>query len=275
MLAGMVLLAAASSLRAQEVTTLFPARPAGHLTDVARVVPADAAQRIEALARDLRTRTGAELAIVTLPTIGDREPEEVALAILRTWGVGAKAEIGDQTRNAGLVVLVVPKPADGSGRGRLRIEVGNGLEGIVPDLQAARVRDAMRPQLAAGDYGGGLLTGVQALDQLITQGMDPRAPKPKAGSRERINIVPVIIVGFVLLMILSGAMGGAAARSSGVRYGGRTVSRRRGPFDGGPYIGGGWGGGSGWGGGGFGGGGGGFTFGGGGGGSGGGAGGDF
>ena len=79
-LAGAVLLAAASSLRAQEVTSLFPARPAGHLTDAARVVPADAAQRIEAIARDLRTRTGAELAVVTLPTIGDREPEEVALA---------------------------------------------------------------------------------------------------------------------------------------------------------------------------------------------------
>lgn len=116
-LSAVALLTVVPLLRAQDVASLFPPRPAGHLTDAARVVPADAAQRIEAIARDLRTRTGAELAIVTLPTIGERAPEEVALAILRTWGVGAKAEVGDQTRNAGLVILVVPKPADGSGRG--------------------------------------------------------------------------------------------------------------------------------------------------------------
>jgi len=249
------------------VTRLFPAQPAGYLTDQARVVTAEAAQAIEAAALDLRTRTGAEVAIVTLPTLEDQDPAVVALAILRTWGVGAKAEIGEQTRNAGLVILLMPKPADGSGSGKIRIEVGNGLEGIVTDLAAARIRDAMRPMLGAGDYGGGLLTGVRALDQIITAGLDPQAPKPEPGRRRSrgsslLGVLFLIIVFFVL-PAMRGAGNASAYRGS-----------RRGPWGGGPFLGGGGfgGGGGGWGGGG----GGGFGgFGGGGGGSGGGSGGDF
>jgi len=250
------------------VTRLFPAQPAGYLTDAARVVTAEAAQAIEAAALDLRTRTGAEVAIVTLPTLDDQDPAVVALAILRTWGVGAKAEIGEQTRNAGLVILLMPKPADGSGSGKIRIEVGNGLEGIVTDLAAARIRDAMRPMLAAADYGGGLLTGVRALDQIVTAGLDPQAPKPQPARRRSrgsslLGVLFLLIVFFVL-PAMRGAGNASAYRGS-----------RRGPLGGGPFLGGGGfgGGGGGWGGGG---GGGGFGgFGGGGGGSGGGSGGDF
>lgn len=270
-------LAAQATQVAPEVAALFPARPAGHVTDAARILPAAAAGELETLARDLRTRTGAEIAIVTLPTLQDRDPAEVALAILRSWGVGAKAEIGDQTRNAGLVVLLVPKPADGSGRGKIRIEVGNGLEGIVTDLAAARVRDLMRPQLAQGDYGGGLLTGLRALNEVITAGFDPTAPKPKALARKRPSPLMLVLVVLILLAVLT-SLGSALGRAATTAGSVGTVPRRRGRrWDGGPYwggggFGGGFGGG-GWGGGG--GGGGGFTFGGGGGGSGGGAGGDF
>ena len=57
----------------------------------------------------LRGVTRAEMAVVTLPTIGDREAAEVALAIGRRWRVGDDAELGDPTRNAGIVVLLVPR----------------------------------------------------------------------------------------------------------------------------------------------------------------------
>ena len=273
-------LLAVGALRAQqapaEVVRLFPAAPAGYLTDAARVIPPDAAASLESAALGLRTRTGAEVAIVTLPTIGDRAPSEVALAILRTWGVGAKAEVGQQTRNAGLVVLLVPKPADGSAMGKIRIEVGNGLEGIVTDLAAARVRDEMRPLLAAGDYGGGLVVGMRALDALITAGLDPAAPKPvRRRQTKGIGLLGTLVLVMLFVVVLP-ALQRAQAGQQGYT---RRSGYRRNPWDNGPYIGGGgfgggFGGGGGWGGGG--GGGGGFGgFGGGGGGSGGGAGGDF
>ncbi len=93
MLAGVVLqlMLLAAPLRAQEgVEKLFPAQPTGYLTDVAGVVDPASAARIENIARTLREKTGAELAVVTLPTLGRFEASDVALVIGRRWGVGAK-----------------------------------------------------------------------------------------------------------------------------------------------------------------------------------------
>jgi uncharacterized protein len=86
-----------SLLAAQQagVQQLFPAQPSNYLTDVAGVVDGSSASAINDLAARLRTATGAELAVVTLPTIGDHAPGDVALAIGRAWGVGAKGEAGD------------------------------------------------------------------------------------------------------------------------------------------------------------------------------------
>lgn len=269
-LLGALQLALAPSLLAQQkpVTALFPERPTGFVNDVAGVVDAASAQQLDALLARLRERTGAEAIVVTLPTIGDYAPEQVALEIGRQWKVGAKAEIGDSTRNTGLVILLVPKTADNGNRGRLRIEVGNGLEGIITDLEASRVRDAMTPLLARGDYGPGLVLGTQMLATRIADGLGVRdstlaPPKRRGGTRIPWPIVIVVI--FVILNIIRNSGGGG-----GGSFGGR--GRRR-VYWGGPVVwggGGGWGGGSGWGGGG-----GGFSTGGGGGFSGGGSGGDF
>ncbi|HEY7028871.1 MAG TPA: TPM domain-containing protein [Gemmatimonadales bacterium] len=253
------------------IDSLFPARPTGYLTDVAGVVDQQSAARIDDLAARLRTATGAELAVVTLPTQGRYETSDLALAIGRAWGVGAKAEIGDQRRNAGLVLLVVPK-REGQ-QGGLYLATGRGVEGIVTDATAGRILDLMIPQLRAGEYGPALVTGTEAIASTVAKGFgvtdsaltaaDPF--KSSGGGDDGIPgwVVPVlfILVFFVLPML---------ARAGRGRGG-------RGPRGGPPiYWGPGWGGGGwggGFGGGGFGGGGGGFGgFGGGGGFSGGGAG---
>ena len=80
-------------------------------------------RELEDLLTRLRAATGAEVAVVTLPTIDDHDEAEVALAIGRKWGVGAQADIGDQRRNAGLVLLLVPRvrtisPAPGTSGSR-------------------------------------------------------------------------------------------------------------------------------------------------------------
>ncbi|MGH7630394.1 MAG: TPM domain-containing protein [Gemmatimonadales bacterium] len=251
----------------QPVDRLFPAAPTGHLTDAAGIVDPATAAEIERLAARLRAATGAELAVVTLPTLGDRSEAEVALAILRRWGVGARAEIGDSTRNAGLVLLLVPRRDGQPGSGALRVEVGYGLEGIVTDAAAGRVRDLMLPAARQGDYSEALRIGTGALaaiiadgfgvsDSALTAARPPPAPRGVSGGLPA--WLPLVL--FLAFMLL--------ARGARGRRGRRRV------YWGGPWIGGGWGGGGGfgggsWGGGGFGG------FGGGGGGGGGGAGGRF
>ena len=77
------------------------------LLQAAGVVDASSAATIDSIAARLRAVTGAEFAVVTLPTIGDYAASDVALAIGRAWGVGRAAQIGDATRNAGLVILLV------------------------------------------------------------------------------------------------------------------------------------------------------------------------
>jgi uncharacterized protein len=253
-------------LLAQEgVEQLFPAQPTGYLTDVAGVVDPASAARIESISKTLREKTGAELAVVTLPTIGRYEASDVALVIGRRWGVGAKAEVGDKIRNAGLVMLLVPRREGQAGK--IRLEVGDGLQGILTDATSGRIRDAMRPQLAAGEYGPGLVTGVETVAALVAQDLGirdsalapPRAVSGGAGP----SIFLVLLLGFVFFAIM---MAVAGSRAGGAR--GRRPRVYWGPGIGG----GGWGGGGGFGGGG----GGGFGgFGGGGGFSGGGAGGDF
>ena len=263
---------AAGVLAAQDagVRSLFPARPTGYVTDVAGIIDEGAEARITDLAERLRAATGAELAVVTLPTIGDREETDIAREIGRAWGVGATAGVGDPRRNAGIVLLVVPRQGGVPGTGRVRIEVGQGLEGIVTDVIAGRIRDLMGDRLASGDYSGAIQDGAEALAGIIARGFGVSdtaltnarpAAQPRGTRGTPLGALPILL--FILFLVLSGAFRGRRRR-------------RRNVFWGGPWIGGGFGGGGGggWGGGGFGGGG--FGgFGGGGGFSGGGAGGRF
>jgi uncharacterized protein len=234
----------------QAVAKLFPAQPSGYLTDVAGVVDQASASQIDDLAARLRTATGAELAVVTLPTIDDRAPGDVALAIGRAWGVGAKGQIGDSTRNAGMVLLLVPRTAEH--KGEIYLATGRGIEGIVTDATAGRITDLMLPDLQAGHWGDALVLGTRAIASTVAKGFgvtdsallaaDPW--KGQGGGEEGINPVVVFILIIVAFMVISSIA--RAARRGG---GGPTI------FWGG--SGGGWSSGGGWGSGGWGGGGGG------------------
>lgn len=165
------LLAVALAAQNPALDTLFPPRPSGYLTDAAHVVDAGSAAAIEDLAQRVRGATGAEIAIVTLPTIGDYAAVDVATEIGRTWKVGANAAIGNARRNAGVVVLLVPRQDHRPGSGHLFIATGQGVEGFITDARAGAIRDRMGPELAAESYGPALLTGTRALAAVIGRGM--------------------------------------------------------------------------------------------------------
>ena len=271
-LLALALQGAVAPLGAQRgaMAELFPARPTGFVTDVAGALDPAAEARIDALAQRLKNATGAELAVVVLPTIGDRAAVDVAVAIGRAWGVGAAAAVGDPRRNAGLVVLLVPRREDDPNSGQIFIATGQGLEGIITDLKAGQARDLMRPHLSRGDYAAGLEAGIGALATLIAREMGVSDSALLAGEELRDDddgggniggtLQTIFIIVFILVVLL--------AQSSTRKGRGRR---------GGGWWGGGFGGGFGGGMGGFGGGGGGGFggFGGGGGFSGGGAGGRF
>lgn len=253
---GPALVAAQST---DSIRRLFPSKPSGYLTDAAGIVEPASARKIDDLASRLRTATGAELAVVTLPTIGEYDEAEVALNIGRAWGVGAKADVGESTRNAGVVLLLVPRQNHQPGTGRIRIEVGRGLEGILTDARAGRIRDLMGSSLAEENYSQALEDGTAAIAGAVARGFGVSdsvlAAADPFGDSSSVNgdsLASALFVAFIIFMIVMSI----ASRTRG--------SRRRGGGYWGPGIGG-WGGGGwggGFGGGGFGGGGGGGGFGG-------------
>jgi uncharacterized protein len=264
------LLVGALPAQSPAVERLFPAQPTGYVTDAAGIVDAQAKADMESLLARLRTAAGVEIAVVTLPTIGEYDEADVALAIGRKWGVGARAAIGDSTRNAGLVLLVVPRRNHEPGTGHVRIEVGQGLEGTITDATAGTIRrEVMGPLLSQEQYSAALVAGVRTLAGIIARAygvsdstLTAISPPPSGGGGQPGLPWWFPLLGMVFFIIVANMLNRGRGRGSRVYWGG------------GPWIGGGWGGGGGFGGGG--GGGGGFGgFGGGGGFSGGGSGGRF
>jgi uncharacterized protein len=234
--------------------------PRGLVNDFANVIPAANAARIERIAQDVRDKSKGEMAIVTLSDLQGRDPSEIALRIGREWKVGNLAPIGDRSRNAGVVILLVPKETSSDGQGHCRIETGQGTEGFITDATSGDICREATPAFRERDYGTGLelvtLRVAQryaqefgfTLDTALAEPAMPatrRAPPSDGGGG--INPLVLLVILFVVLSLL----GGGRRRGCGgcipifIPFGGWGGGGR-----------GGWGGG-GWGGGGFGGGGGG------------------
>ena len=162
---------------------------------------------MEAVIGDVREKTRGEIAVVTLADIGDRSASDVALQIGRQWGVGAKGDPGDRARNAGVLLLLVPRKNHQQGTGDVFISVGRGAEGFLPDARAGRIREAMLPALGAEDYGKGLALGVDLIAQTFATEfgvtLDSSAtPRPVSDDRPRVTIPSLWLIAAVILLLI-------------------------------------------------------------------------
>lgn len=200
----------------------------------------DAASRdsIEALGRELKEKTGAELAVVTLADLGGDGIEAVAVDLFQAWGIGRKG------RDDGVLIL------QASSERRVRIEVGYGLEGILPDgLCGFIVRRVMAPDLAADRFGPGLLRGADAVagviarDRGATLAPGRGAPLPRSRSMDRGPALAVMLVVFLAIVVIAVILNRLTPHGGWGDWPGRR--RYRGPFWGGGFggLGGGFGGG--------------------------------
>ena len=130
--------------------------PVGYVNDFAKVLTPEAAARLDDLAKRVNAATRGDMVVVTLPSLGGRPVEEVSLRLGREWKVGADAAIGDQARNAGVIILLVPKETSDDGRGYCRIETGQGTEGFITDAMSGAICREQTPRFRAQDYSGAL-----------------------------------------------------------------------------------------------------------------------
>jgi uncharacterized protein len=227
--------------------------PRGLVNDFAEALSPAAAARIEQIAQDVRDKTKGEIAVVTLLDLGGRDQSDIAREIGRQWKVGSLAGIGDRSRNAGVVILVVPKETAPDKVGRCRVEVGQGAEGFITDATAGEICREAAPLFQQKDYSRALelitLRVAQRFAQEFNVSLDTTfqapvvrqaAPQGRPQRSSRLSPFALLVILFVVLNL----------------FGGR--GRRRGCFPWWlPFMGGFGGGGGGWSGGGFGGGGGG------------------
>jgi uncharacterized protein len=242
----LLLIFCAGNALAEQVKDL---KPQGYVNDFAGVLSAPAKEKLAALCGEVDRKAGAQIAVVTVSSLGGEPLEQFSIDLATQWGVGPK----QQAR--GVLILLAPNDR------KYRVEVGYGLEPILPDGKVGGFGREAVPFLQRSDYDGAALLLTQRIAAVIAQdrkvtldsftGVVSSPAERVPGLFSMSSIVWLLII---VIFIFSPALGFILQ----LLFGGFIGPRRRG----GPWMGGsGYGGGS-WGGGGFGGGGGGGGFGG-------------
>ena len=186
---------------------------AGRVVDEADLLSADEESQLEEFLARLEAETSVQLVVVSVPRI-DGAIEDYSLRLAEAWQIGQS-----ETDNGALVVVSQEDR-------RARIEVGYGLEAVIPDGLAGRIiRDELAPRFAAGDFAGGFGATASAIAQAARgeyQGAGA-GTDPAAGRRSsRRGVSTLVLVGILLLMQFLGYIGnafhpaGAAAAGGGI-----------------------------------------------------------
>src|SRR5579864_6737647 len=132
-------------------------KPEGYVSDFARVVDASSKQALEQYCARVEQVTGAQMALVTVPALEGEPVEDVANTIFRAWGVGQKG------KNEGILLLLSIRDR------RSRLEIGYGLEPILPDGLDGSILREMRPALRQQHYGEAMLAAADTLGNAIAE----------------------------------------------------------------------------------------------------------
>jgi uncharacterized protein len=122
------------------------------VTDMPGMLRAETIARLNSAIAEFERTNGAEMAVVVIRSLDGLSIEEAAVELFDLWNIGKKS-----TDN-GLLLLW------STGDRRVRVEVGYGLEGVLPDGKVGAILDAyVMPRFRSGDFDEGLLAGVDAL----------------------------------------------------------------------------------------------------------------
>jgi uncharacterized protein len=129
----------------------------GRIVDQANVIPLETRNTLESKLVDLESKSGIQLVVATVTSLGGEEIEPYANELFRSW------KLGEKTKNNGVLLLVAPNER------RVRIEVGYGLEGTLTDaLSKVIITNAIVPRFKVGDFGGGISRGVDDIITVLT-----------------------------------------------------------------------------------------------------------
>jgi uncharacterized protein len=221
----------------------------GYVNDFAHVLDANTVAQIEEICRQVDEKTHAQIAVVTVHSLDGGDIESYAVDLFHQWGVGSKST------NRGVLILYAIDDH------RARIEVGYGLEPILPDGKVGGFQREAIPLMRSGSYNQALLLVTSRVAQTIAQDAGvqlttPHVAQPPPETTEApgkgisaggilLLIVIVVIVLFTPLrsilfwMLFSGMFGGGGGSRGGGWGGGGFGGGGFGGFGGGSSGGGG------------------------------------
>jgi uncharacterized protein len=203
-------------------------KPQGYVSDFAGVLDAATRARIEEYCGKVEVATGVQMALVTLPSLDGEPIEDVSNTLFRKWGIGKKG------KDEGILLLLAIQDH------KDRIEVGYGLEPILPDGFDGSVLRTVRPRLQQQDYAGAMLTAAEEMGSRIAAAKGVSLDftlRRRTQARRTQSHIPwtLIVVGAVLLLSLfrRGGGGGGGSFLTGMLLG--NVLGRSGGWGGGGF----------------------------------------
>ena len=194
----------------------------GRVVDQAGMLGADA-MRVENAIHGLEQATGGQMAILTVPTLGNDALESFSMRVAEAWKIGRRGQ-----DNGALLVLVRDSH-------KIRLEIGYGWEGSINDARAGDIIRSLGPFFRADRFGDGCIHAVGQVQRLVTGKPPTGMPAPPAGAATPgvqgdddiqiggVRIDPIwIFVAFIVFFVLIGTL---SNRRRGTTYDGRRTYR--------------------------------------------------
>jgi uncharacterized protein len=170
--------------------------PTNYVNDFAGVLSPGTLASLNALCTQVDRQAHAQIAVVTIKSLDGEPIENFATALEDKWKVGKKGT------DRGLLLLLATNDR------KYRIEVGYGLEGILPDGRVGDIGRAMVPYLRQNDYDGAInsavrqIAGVIAADAGVTLNTGPRPAYAPAPQARPLTLGEVVVLGIILLLVI-------------------------------------------------------------------------
>lgn len=217
----------------------------GRVVDNANILSDAVEQKLTARLAGVEQQMGRQLAILTVPSLEGDPIEDFSMRVVEEWKLGKKG------KDDGVLLLIAVNDH------KMRIEVGYGLEGELPDVAAGRIiNDVMAPRFRAGDYDGGVTSAISAILVKIGAGTaedaaaavsvtrTPQSTGSVLGTIFKLLVLAPFIIFFILASVLRRLFGGSrttyyggggyySSRGSSYGGGGSSFSGGGGSFGGG------------------------------------------
>ena len=194
---GAALVVVALLFAATAFAQIKVAPPTSRVTDLAGVLDATQRNALEERLAAFEAKKGSQIAVLVVPTTGPETIEQFAFRVAEQWKVGRK-----RVDDGALLVVAVKDRA-------LRIEVGYGLEGALPDAVAKRiVSDDIIPHFKSGDWYGGVNAGVSRMMSVVEgEALPPPREANRASGRDSgVGLEGLVVLGFMLVFVVGGVV---------------------------------------------------------------------